>query len=142
MRQATRELGGRSDGPEPYDERTFRYLLSVEQRRSDRSGRPFVLIVVDIGGDRNGSSTLDAAVAGPIFSCLARCLRETDFIGWYEDGHRAAAVLTELGDGEGADIQERLSEKVMDRGLLRLLPSDLTRRLRIQVSRYPALERT
>ena len=140
MRQATRELGGRSDGPEPYDERTFRYLLSVEQRRSDRSGRPFILMVVDIGGDRNGSSTLDTTLAGTIFSCLARCLRETDFIGWYEHGHRAAAVLTELGDGEPADVQELLSEKVMARGLLERLPSDLIRRLRIQVSRYPALE--
>ena len=139
MRQAIRKLGGWGNGPEPYDERTFRYLLTLEQRRADRSGRPFVLIIVDIAADRNGRKALEPGLATTIFTGLSRCLRDTDFVGWYEDGHRAGAVLTELGDGSSADVRELLNDKVMTRGLLEHLPSDLRRQLQIQVSRYPAL---
>jgi hypothetical protein len=129
--------GTRGGAREPYDERTFRYLLGLEQRRSDRSGRPFVLVLVDTGTHGSGGARIDPEVATTIFSGLSQCLRETDFLGWYEDGRRAGAVLTELGDGPGSDSRELISEKVLTRGFLERLPSDVARQLQIQVTRYP-----
>jgi hypothetical protein len=139
MRHATRKAKG--GNTKPYDERTFRYLLGLEQRRSDRSGRPFVLVLVDFQADGNGRPPLEAGVATTIFSALSQCVRETDFIGWYEHARCAGAVLTELGDGGSAAAPELVNEKVMARGLLRHLPDKLKKRLQIQVSRYPALRR-
>ena len=113
----------------PHDERTFRYLLDLEQRRSDRSGRPFLLVLVDIGTDRQRD--IDASVAAMMFSSLSSCLRETDFVGWYEEGRRPGAVLTELGEGSGSDVRKMLSDKVLI--LLERLPSDLASQLQIRV---------
>jgi hypothetical protein len=138
MHHATRKSRPQGSHATPYDERTFRYLLGLEQRRSDRSGRPFLLVLVDFQADRNGRPALDAEVATTIFAALSRCLRDTDFIGWYEHDRRAGAVLTELGDGS-AGAPELVNEKVMARGLLEYLPDELKQRLQIQVSRYPAL---
>lgn len=128
MRRVARKPGRRGGSPEPHDERTFRYLLGLEQRRSDRSGRPFLLVLVDTGTARNERPRIAPKVAATIFSHLSRCLRDTDFVGWYEDGLRAGAVLTELGEGSGSDIRGLLNDR---------LPADLSRRLQIQVSRYP-----
>jgi hypothetical protein len=133
MRQAIRKLSP----AEPYDERTFRYLLGIEERRSNRSGRPFLLVLVDILTSRRERAQFDPDVATTIFSMLSRSLRETDFIGWYEHGARAGAVLTELGEGSHAESRQLLTDKVMARGLLEQLPADLKDRLHIQVSRYP-----
>jgi hypothetical protein len=137
MRSGTRKRSQPSGPLEPYDERTFQYLLGLEQRRSDRSGRPFVLVLVDTGTDGNSRARIDPEVATTIFSGLSQCLRETDFLGWYEDGRRAGAVLTELGDGPGSDSRELINEKVLTRGFLERLPSDVARQLQIQVTRYP-----
>jgi hypothetical protein len=137
MRNGTRKRSQRGGPREPYDERTFRYLLGLEQRRSDRSGRPFVLVLVDTSTDGIGRARIDPEVATTIFSGLSQCLRETDFLGWYEDGRRAGAVLTELGEGLASDSRELINEKVLTRGFLEHLPSDLARRLQIQVTRYP-----
>lgn len=136
MRSGTRKRSQLGGPLEPYDEHTFRYLLGLEQRRSDRSGRPFVLVLVDTGTD-GSSRGIDREVATTIFSGLSQCVRETDFLGWYEDGRRAGAVLTELGDGSSSDSRELINEKVLTRGFLERLPSDLARRLQIQVTRYP-----
>jgi len=126
---------------EPYDEQTFRYLLDVEQRRSDRSGRPFVLVLVHAEAKRDSEARIDPEVATTIFSGLSRCLRETDFFGWYEDGRRAGAVLTELGDTARSDISKSLIENVMTRGLLEQLSPDVVGMLRIEVCPYPGADR-
>ena len=72
-----------------------------------------------------------------IFSCLTRCLRDTDFIGWYEDGFRAGAVLTELGEGSQADVRQVVHEKVMTRGFFAPLPAEVVRELHLEVCLYP-----
>jgi hypothetical protein len=93
--------------------------------------------LVDTSTDGIGRARIDPEVATTIFSGLSQCLRETDFLGWYEDGRRAGAVLTELGEGLASDSRELINEKVLTRGFLEHLPSDLARRLQIQVTRYP-----
>ena len=141
MRHATRKVGAQGANPKPYDERTFRYLHALEQRRSNRSGRSFVLVLVGLKADLTGRPALEPAIATTIFSALSRCLRETDFIGWYDQDQRAGAVLTELGGDGSADALKVVYEKVITRGLLEYLPDDLKARLELRVARYPATGR-
>jgi hypothetical protein len=142
MREATRKSGSRGNSLQPFDEQTFRYLLRLEQRRSDRSGRPFVLVLVDTAPTPGDRTPLDVAVAASIFSELSQYLRETDFIGWYEEGVRAGAVLTEFGDASGAEISKLINDKVLTRGLLPRLPPDVARKIQIETSRYPLCDTT
>src|SRR5262245_12018459 len=67
---------------EVYNQTAFRYFLSVEQERSERSGRPLLLVLVEIAGDSGLPSRMDPHVAQHVFRALEACVRETDFTGW------------------------------------------------------------
>ena len=92
-------------------EETFRYLLQAEQKRSERSGHAHYILFV-YRTDENGSAVrLDSQVANEIFDILAQGLRETDYIGWYCEGHIAGGVLTVVGQESVGDVRERLERR-------------------------------
>src|SRR4051812_40563123 len=66
------------------DEQTFTKMLCLERKRTERSGRPFVLMLLESG-------TLARSTAHhPAFQTFVRTLsqstRETDVKGWYKEG--------------------------------------------------------
>ncbi len=82
-------------GPgEVLDEETFHRVISLERRRSERSQRPFVLLLVDTGrnqpGDRQGRVLLD------MLSALQGATRETDVTGWYKANAVVGVMFTEI----------------------------------------------
>ena len=89
-----RNSGERSQPSEPMmpaevlSEGAFQRLISLERKRSERSQRPFVLLLIDGGpslsGEKNGRILLEMLAA------LQEATRETDVTGWYAD---------ERGDG-------------------------------------------
>jgi GGDEF domain-containing protein len=97
---------------EAYNEDAFQYFLEVERRRAELSNRPFLLMLIEF---RKASSTadreIDVVTAAQLFSILSRCVRETDFIGWYREGRIVGAVLTQHGDAD----REQLSDVVRRR---------------------------
>lgn len=121
------------------DEETFRYLLGIEQTRAERSRRPFVVLLVDVTEAPAESVRIDPAVAGPLFTALARSVRDTDVVGWYRGGRVAGAMLTELGEGSLADVARLVGERVTER-LHGQLASAVLDRVRVRVFRYPELE--
>ena len=86
------------------NESAFRYFLSIERKRSERSGQPFALLLVARKAAEGPPAFIDPGVATLLFSGLSLCLRETDSAGWYQQGTVAGAVLTHLGDACGVDI--------------------------------------
>ena len=81
-----------------YGEPAFHYFLDIERERSIRSSRTCVLLRVDLK-DRQGSPThMTQTTSEQLFTALAQSVRETDFIGWYEDQRVAAALLTEVAE--------------------------------------------
>src|SRR5713101_351703 len=123
-----------------YNEQAFRYLLTIERKRSERSGCPFLLLLIDLKGEEGASARLDSMVANNIFSDLWRCLRETDCVGWYHDERVAGAVLTELRNGHAMEVSSLLGKRVSER-LYEHLPSDVAHRLRVRIYQHPELER-
>ena len=49
-----------------------------------------------------------------VLDALARSLRETDYIGWYRDGHIIGGVLTVVGQDSIADVFKRVQPRVKD----------------------------
>jgi hypothetical protein len=118
-----------------YNEETFQYLLALERKRAERSGRPFLLLLVDLGPGPAEGVGLDRIVARRLFPALWRCLRETDVVGWYREPRVAGAVLTDLGDGHAADVGRLMSERIS--GVLDdVLPSEIARRLQVRVYQH------
>jgi hypothetical protein len=100
------------EGPaQPYNEEAFRYLLAVERERFDRSGGPFLLLLM--APARAGArARIARPVARKLFASLRLCLRETDFIGWYHEERVAAAVLTDLGGRTAAAVGRRVGQTI------------------------------
>ena len=126
------------DRADYWDEPTFRYLLAVEAARARRARRPFLVLVADARGAR-GSSGDQNRLAGTelpeLAPALARCLRETDLVGWHRKGRTAGAVLTEVDPG--SEAARLIGTKVL-RALRAALSTGIASRLRVQIYRYGA----
>lgn len=88
----------------------FRRVLSIERKRSERSGQRFVLMLVHTGellqADR-GEAILDA-----ITRALSASTRETDLRGWYERDMVVGVICTEIGSGSMTSILSALRSRV------------------------------
>jgi lipopolysaccharide/colanic/teichoic acid biosynthesis glycosyltransferase len=75
-------------------EEVFRRMISLERKRSERTQRPFVLLLMDTGRtqptEKNGRILLD------ILSALQSATRETDVMGWYETNSAVGVMFTEI----------------------------------------------
>ena len=76
------------------DQEVFRRMISLERKRSERTQRPFVLLLMDTGRtqptEKNGQMLLD------ILSALQSATRETDIMGWYETNAAVGVMFTEI----------------------------------------------
>jgi lipopolysaccharide/colanic/teichoic acid biosynthesis glycosyltransferase len=100
------------------DESTFHHTIAVERKRTERSKKPFLLMLLDIG--RNASAR-DGQPLHRILSSLLGATRETDVVGWYKGQSTIGVVFTELTVTEknsilstmltrmSATLQERLT---------------------------------
>ncbi|MGA2977959.1 MAG: sugar transferase [Terriglobales bacterium] len=79
---------------EVLSEETFHRMISLERKRSERSQRPFVLLLIDTGrgypGDKQGRVLLD------MLSALQGATRETDVTGWYKTSSVVGIMFTEI----------------------------------------------
>ena len=73
----------------------FIQLLRIERKRSERSKKKFVLLLIDITEflKRRHSYKAKDIIAG-----FSRILRETDIRGWYDEGRVIGIILPEMDD--------------------------------------------
>jgi len=69
-------------------------MISVERKRTERSRKPFLLMLLDTG-DCQGSDRNGKALDG-IVSALRASTRETDVTGWYKNRSIIGVMFTEL----------------------------------------------
>jgi len=85
--------GGRAG--QAYNEPAFRYFLSVDRSRALRAQRALYLVLVAVREGTGRRAKLTNSTATAVFEGLSASVREVDFVGWYQEGHVAAAVLTQ-----------------------------------------------
>jgi lipopolysaccharide/colanic/teichoic acid biosynthesis glycosyltransferase len=82
------------DSQEVLSEEAFRRMISQERKRSERSQRPFALLLIDTvrsqPSDKQGRVLLDMLAA------LRGATRETDVTGWYTTNSVMGVVFTEI----------------------------------------------
>jgi lipopolysaccharide/colanic/teichoic acid biosynthesis glycosyltransferase len=99
-------------------EEAFCARLLMEQRRTERSRRPFVLMLLESEALFKSNHTNGAYQQ--VLTVLFSSLRETDVKGWYENGSSIGIIFTEIGaadDGQiglflVAKVRKLLSEKI------------------------------
>jgi PleD family two-component response regulator len=111
-------------------EAEFQTFLRFERRRAERSGRCFVLLLLEIGRSlqKNRIDTLARA--------LRDSMRETDLAGWYKTGSVIGVVFTEVDANYAPAISEVLLNKVVA-ALNSRLPDEVMSHICATVTIFP-----
>jgi lipopolysaccharide/colanic/teichoic acid biosynthesis glycosyltransferase len=89
----------------------FARALYVERKRTERSGRSFVLMLLE--STRLLRPENDHQELEKVLSALSRSSRDTDTRGWYAEGSTIGVIFTELGvDVDGRMVADALLTKV------------------------------
>jgi len=83
------------------DEESFRRVIAVERKRTERSKAPFVLMLVEVS--QNGSARTESAL-DVVMQALLASSRDTDVVGWYKGKRTIGALFTGLVAGEKSAI--------------------------------------
>jgi hypothetical protein len=122
-----------------YNEEAFRYFVALERKHSERSGRSFLLVLVDLQGHSGGSAWIAPPLARKLFLGLSHCVGETDFMGWYRHGHVLGAVLLACADQSWTDVLSQVPNRTMS--ILRNhIPPATARSLRVRAHHESAPE--
>jgi lipopolysaccharide/colanic/teichoic acid biosynthesis glycosyltransferase len=76
-------------------EAAFVQMLRFERRRTERSGKQFMLVLIS-GQDFHGESS--GKLIRNLASAISSITRETDVLGWYESGVTLGLLMTEIGE--------------------------------------------
>lgn len=95
-----------------YEAPEFKRLLVMERKRTERSGRPFVLVTLDI-------SSLLPQLSGRLLSqamktVLRESSREIDIRGWHEEGQVIGVIYTEVTDNGRQAILEKVEGHIAE----------------------------
>ena len=115
-----------------YNEAAFRYFLASDRSRAARSRRVVILVLASVRASDGRSATLNQNTAVALFTGLAACVREVDFVGWFYEGRVGGAVLTQ-GDGSIYD-RAAISSRILTT-LRASLPADTAKHLKVRVIR-------
>ena len=91
-------------------EELFRKVLSLERKRSERSGQRFVLMLVHTG--KLLQAERGETILGGIVGVLSTSTRETDLRGWYHNGFVIGVICTEIGSAGMTSILSALHSKL------------------------------
>ncbi len=122
-----------------YNEAAFRYFLAADQRRVRRSQRSLVLVLLSIRQSPGRNAPLDEDMAAALFNGLASSVREVDFVGWYQHGRVAGAVLPQGAD-PSIDLRAIVARRIVA-SLQKSLPAVHARRLHVRVVRLGRMGR-
>jgi hypothetical protein len=121
-----------------YNEEAFRYFLNIESKRAERSGRPLMVLLIDENVPQaSGHVPMAASTADQLFAALIEGLRETDFVGWYQEHRVVGAVLMQRPDGAGADSSVHVRERIA-RILYARMSAELADRFQVRVFQLPS----
>jgi lipopolysaccharide/colanic/teichoic acid biosynthesis glycosyltransferase len=95
---------------EVLNEDAFRRMIAVERKRTERSRKPFLLMLLDAGnpkGSPKNGNALDSIVRA-----LLSSTRETDVIGWYNGRAAVGTIFTGLLANEKNSLLSTILERV------------------------------
>lgn len=94
------------------DESSFKRMISLERKRTERSGNPFLLMLVDMG--EHPLSPKTSKTLGQIQAALSLTTRETDVTGWYKQDAVVGVMFTDIGVDGKATILSTLITRVSE----------------------------
>ncbi|MFZ2446279.1 MAG: sugar transferase [Syntrophobacteraceae bacterium] len=124
---------GATADPSPfvYDERSFNRMLARERKRTERSKRQFILLLLsrsEIPVGENGRNPYNK-----ILSSLAASIRDIDVLGWYKAGRSLGIICPEIDDSAKGPAAKSILDRVNSNLAANLVPEE---REKLEVSMY------
>jgi lipopolysaccharide/colanic/teichoic acid biosynthesis glycosyltransferase len=105
------------------NEEAFHRVISLERRRTERSRKPFLLMLLEL------REQLPPATAGKhlkkLLTALSTATRETDVAGWYENDRVMGVMFTEIGSEDRQSIVSTMIARLNEILHSRLNPEKL-----------------
>jgi len=128
--QPSREFCDSDIGCYCYVEEYFHEMLTFERKRSERSGRPFLVMTLDFSGilkPQIRRESVKEAMKG-----LLMLTRVTDIKGWYRTASVLGVIFTEMNSLETETLQAKISQN-----LHTSLSQELIDMIQISFHRFP-----
>jgi exopolysaccharide biosynthesis polyprenyl glycosylphosphotransferase len=114
-------------------EECFAQMLHMEQKRTERSGKCLVLMLLEFNNVLTNGKQRGALEK--VLSALSHSTRETDVKGWYKGGSILGVVFTEVVPAEANAVAEVLLTKV--RSLMVVALADQGRHIHLTTRVFP-----
>jgi hypothetical protein len=103
-------------------EEYFQRMLVLERLRSKKTGKPFTLILLDIGKLTKGKRTEKAFVLRKLVSVLDSSTRDIDIKvkGWYMFDSIIGIICQDVQEKHRKNVTGRLKEKLCKEGVFHL----------------------
>ena len=95
-----------------YEEEYFHEMLTFERKRSERSGRPFLIMTMDFTPIRKAQIRREAVK--DVMKALLTLTRTTDIKGWYRSAAVLGVIFTEMNSLETETLQEKMYQNLQD----------------------------
>lgn len=119
---------------EVLDPLSFIRVLRLEHKRAERSNNKFVLMVLDASERFHAAG--GSRVLASIVSAISNSTRETDTLGWHEEGRKLGIVFTDIAATDNTAIS-KIVERIT-RGLQQAVSSEEFRNLKLTFAAFPA----
>jgi lipopolysaccharide/colanic/teichoic acid biosynthesis glycosyltransferase len=113
----------------------FSQTLCLERKRTERSGRSFVLMLLEAPALLNAKS--DRQAIEEVLSVLSRSTRDTDIKGWHKRGSMVGVIFTELGANVDGNSALKALEARMTKALGSTLSTGQISQIRLSFRAYP-----
>jgi lipopolysaccharide/colanic/teichoic acid biosynthesis glycosyltransferase len=94
------------------NEGAFHKMISLERKRTERSRKPFLLMLLDMGSGLRSDKNEKAL--DKILSALSLSTRETDVTGWYRSNSVVGVMFTEFGAEDRNTILSTMMTRVSE----------------------------
>jgi len=107
--------------------------ISLERKRTERSRKPFILMLAKIGDPQRPSSE---DFVEKIIETLRTCTRETDVVGWYVRDSVLGVLFTDLAEHNSHQVASDLLRRVQGR-LVASLHLEAGQQVHLSFNVYP-----
>ena len=113
----------------------FLHTLCLERKRTERSRRRFVLMLLAAPGLLRNPVRTEAIEK--LAGALSRSIRETDVKGWYKEKSTIGVIFTEIGaDADGQAVAKALLARI-SRALASVLSIDQIKEITVSIHVFP-----
>jgi lipopolysaccharide/colanic/teichoic acid biosynthesis glycosyltransferase len=94
------------------NEETFKRVIAIERKRTERSKSPFVLMLLEVTNHQNSEKakrSLECIVTALVAAC-----RDTDLVGWYKDNCIVGVMFTGLVVNDKHSILSAILNRVSE----------------------------